>query len=75
VESGKRALVVQVVFFGGLTLLAVLVMVCGLGLAFGSRMASVIGFFGALAMLGVLSLLVWKVRSGADRGPGPASRG
>ncbi|MCB2217874.1 MAG: hypothetical protein KQH59_17530 [Desulfobulbaceae bacterium] len=74
-ESGKRAVVLQVVFYGGLTLLAVLVMVCGLGLAFGSRMASVFGFFGALAMLGVLSLLVWKMRAEANRGRDPMSRG
>ncbi len=74
-ESGKRAVVLQAVFYGGLTLLGVLVMVCGLGMAFGSRTASVFGFFGALAMLGVLSLLVWKIRSEVNRGREPASRG
>jgi membrane associated rhomboid family serine protease len=74
-ESEKRALVLQASFYGGLTLLAVLVMVCGLGMAFGSRTASVFGFFGALAMLGVLSLLVWKIRSGVNRERDPEPRG
>jgi hypothetical protein len=75
VESRKRAVVLQACFYGGLTLVGVLVMVCGLGLAFGSQMASVFGFFGALAMLGVLRLLVWKIRSEANRERDPASRG
>ncbi|BDD86542.1 hypothetical protein [Desulfofustis limnaeus] len=61
-DSQKQEIVLQVFFYGGLILLAMLVMLCGLGLAFGSRRVSVFGFWGALVMLGVLGLLFRKIR-------------
>lgn len=79
-DSEKQEVVLQVFFYGGLVLLAVLVMLCGLGLAFGSRSVSVFGFWGALAMLGVLGLLFRKIRGvsskrRSDRGSQGQGRG
>ncbi len=48
-------------------LLAILVMLCGIGLSLGFRTVSVVSFFGVIGLLAVLRLVGWSVKSGRDR--------
>jgi len=43
---------------GGFSLVGLFTMTCGLGLAFGSRFVSLVGFFSTLLMLALLWVLI-----------------
>ncbi len=64
-SSEKQQLVSRLVSLVGVSLVGILVMICGLGVAFGSRKTSLFGFFGALAMLGMLRLIIWRTKKSA----------
>lgn len=55
--------ILPVLLYGSVCVLGVLVMVCGLGLAFGWYRASMFGFFGAVALLILLRLVLAALRA------------
>jgi hypothetical protein len=74
-ELRTRQRIVRTCFLAGFCLVGSLVMVAGLGVAFGNRPLSLFGFFGALAILALLRLVAWRMDAGSGRGKGGPPRG
>lgn len=66
--KGSREKSIRVVFFLCLSLLGLCIALSGLGVAFGNRTVSLVGFFSALLLLALLRLLLWGIGSGPRRG-------
>lgn len=65
-EYRIKHLIFRASFLVGVSLVGLFVIFCGLGIAFGSRSLSVVGFFSALAMLALLRLMLWRFKSGSE---------
>lgn len=74
-ESQTSRRIVWACFLAGFCLVGSLVMLAGFGVAFGSHPLSLFGFFGALVMLALLRLVVWRIDSGSRKGQDESPRG
>jgi hypothetical protein len=48
-----------ILIFGGVSLVGLMVMLCGIGLSFGSRKLSLFGFISAITLLIILRIIGW----------------
>jgi hypothetical protein len=74
-ESQTSQRIVRACFLTGFCLVGSLVMLAGLGVAFGSNPLSLFGFFGALILLALLRLVAWRIDSDSRKGKGESPRG